>query len=55
MAVTNASSNPGAAVVLWTNTTTPEQNWFPSQSRVVPDADYELNGNTLDGSGQRQN
>ncbi len=49
--VTNASKNPGAALVLWTNTTTPEQNWFVSQPSVIPNACYRLNGDTLDSSG----
>ena len=50
--VTNASKNPGAALVLWTNTTTSEQNWFVSQPSVIPNAYYRLNGDTLDNSGQ---
>jgi hypothetical protein len=50
IAVTNAATTPGAAIVLWTNTTTAEQNWFPSQPVVIPVADYALNGNPLDGS-----
>ena len=49
--VTNASQNPGAALVLWTNTTSSEQNWFVSQPSVIPNAYYRLNGDTLDNSG----
>ena len=49
--VTNASKNPGAALVLWTNTTTPEQNWIVSQPSVISDAYYRLNGDVLDNSG----
>jgi hypothetical protein len=55
MSVTNASTNAGAAIVLWTNTATTEQNWFPSQPDVAPDADYALDGNTLDYSGNGNN
>lgn len=51
VAVTNASKTSGAAIILWTNTTTTEQNWFPSQPEVIPVAFYPLNGNTLDNSG----
>jgi hypothetical protein len=51
MAVTNASQSPGAGIVLWTNTATPEQNWFPLQPDVALAAYYALDGNTLDSSG----
>jgi len=49
--VTNASKSSGAALVLWTNTATSEQNWFVSQPSVMPDAYYRLNGDALDNSG----
>ena len=51
LAVTNASLSPGAAIVLWTNTATAEQNWFSSQPAIATAAYYSLDGNTLDGSG----
>lgn len=51
VAVTNASLSPGAAIVLWTNTATAEQNWFSSQPAIATAAYYSLDGNTLDGSG----
>ena len=51
MAVTNASQSPSAAIIQWTNTATPEQNWFPSQPSIAMAAYYALDGNTLDGSG----
>ena len=53
--VTNASKNPGATLVLWTNTTTSEQNWFVSQPGVIPNACYRLNGDTVDNSGHGNN
>ncbi len=55
VAVSNASTNSGAAMVLWTNTTTAEQNWFPSQPGIAPDAWYILDGNALDDSGNGNN
>jgi hypothetical protein len=51
VAVTNASSSPRAAIILWTNTAAAEQNWFPSQPSIAMAADYPLDGNTLDYSG----
>ncbi|HEU5069279.1 MAG TPA: LamG-like jellyroll fold domain-containing protein [Verrucomicrobiae bacterium] len=51
VAVTNAAANAGAAIVLWTNTATAEQNWFPSQPNHPPAAHYPLEGDTLDHSG----
>ncbi|MGA9452581.1 MAG: RICIN domain-containing protein [Verrucomicrobiia bacterium] len=55
LAVTNASQSPGAGIVLWTNTATSEQNWFPSQPTTTLAAYYALDGNTLDGSGNGNN
>ena len=51
VSVTNGLTTPGAALVLWTNTTAAEQNWFPSQPDRPQAAYYPLDGNTLDGSG----
>ena len=51
VSVTNASKNSGAALVLWTNTATSDQNWFVSQPVVIPNAYYSLNGNAFDHSG----
>ena len=51
VAVTNAAAATGAAIILTTNSATAEQNWFPSQPSVIPEACYALNGNALDNSG----
>jgi len=48
VAVTNASVTAGAPIVLWTNTNAAEQNWFPYQPSVIPEACYPLNGNPKD-------
>ncbi|HEY4414995.1 MAG TPA: RICIN domain-containing protein, partial [Verrucomicrobiae bacterium] len=55
VAVANAAKTSGAAIILWTNATTTEQNWFPSQPDLMPDAYYAFNGNVLDGSGNGNN
>lgn len=55
VAVTNASKIVGAPIVLTTNSATTEQNWFPSQPSVIPEAYYALNGNASDNSGHGNN
>jgi hypothetical protein len=51
ISVTNASLASGAQLVLWTNNTSSEQNWFPSQPNNPQAAWYALDGNTSDSSG----
>ncbi len=51
LSVTNASTSPGAAIVLGTNASKAEQNWFPAQPVTAPAAVYALDGTSLDSSG----
>ena len=50
VAVTNAATSPGAALILATTTNSAEQNWLASQPAVIPDAYYALDGDVLDNS-----